>query len=287
MSFWNKTCFNRRVQIKPESMKKNPSDIAPPSKLLLGLEGRAFLEWSAVGLTLPLMRLASKGDGHPVLVIPGLGAGDSSTWPLRHSLEKLGYDVHAWELGSNFGPRGNTVTKLLARVRHIARTGGAPMSIVGWSLGGAMARAVAVRMPQHVRSVITLGSPLGPYPKATNAWRIFELVSGMKVDHPAMKKLLTEVSPVPMTSILSKSDGIVAWRDSLIPVSKTSENVEIVASHIGMGVHPAALWLVANRLAQVAGEWRAFEPRGWERAVYGDPEKKSFTDLFSFKTAAN
>src|SRR5690349_21841748 len=145
-----------------------------PSALLLALEGRAFLEWSACVAAWPLLTRAAQGDGHPVLVLPGLAAGDASTWPLRTFLQGRGYAVYPWELGLNRGPREGVVRKLLARIRGIEREHGRKLSLVGWSLGGAMARALAVREPERVRSVVTLGSPLGGHPKASNAWRLFE-----------------------------------------------------------------------------------------------------------------
>ena len=188
-----------------------------PSALLLALEGRAFIEWAACVAAWPLLSHAARGDGHPVLVLPGLTAGDASTWPLRKFIERCGYAVYPWELGLNCGPRDGVVRKLLARLREIERKHGRKVSLVGWSLGGAMARVLAVREPQRVRSVITLGSPLGGHPKATNAWRLFELVSGVRADDPRLRALMSRHPAVPSTSILSKTDGIVSWPMSLIP----------------------------------------------------------------------
>jgi pimeloyl-ACP methyl ester carboxylesterase len=242
-----------------------------PSPLLLALEGRAFFEWTACAAAWPVLAHAAKGDGHPVLVLPGLTAGDTSTWPLRKFLEGRGYAVYPWELGLNRGPRDGVVRKLLARMRRIQREHGRKLSLVGWSLGGAMARALAVREPQRVRSVITLGSPLGGHPKATNAWRLFELVSGVRADDPRLRALLSRHPPVPSTSILSKSDGIVSWPMSLIPRNGQSENIEVSASHFGMGANPAVLWAIADRLSQPEGQWMPFDRSGWRALLYGDP----------------
>ena len=242
-----------------------------PSALLLALEGRAFLEWSACVAAWPLLTRAAQGDGHPVLVLPGLAAGDASTWPLRTFLQGRGYAVYPWELGLNRGPREGVVRKLLARIRGIEREHGRKLSLVGWSLGGAMARALAVREPERVRSVVTLGSPLGGHPKASNAWRLFEFLSGVRADDPRLKALLSRHPAVPSTSILSKSDGIVSWPMSLIPHHDTSENIEVSASHFGMGANPAVLWAVADRLAQPEGAWKRFDRSGWRALIYGDP----------------
>lgn len=242
-----------------------------PSPFLLALEGRAFFEWAAFLATWPLLARAARGDGHPVLVLPGLTAGDASTWPLRRFLERCGYAVYPWQLGLNCGPRAGVVHKLLARMRAIEREHGRKLSLVGWSLGGAMARVLAVREPRRVRSVITLGSPLTGHPKATNAWRLFEWVSGVSADDPRLRALMGRHPPVPSTSILSKTDGIVSWPMSLAPRTGQSENIEVSASHCGMGAHPAVLWAIADRLAQPEGQWKPFDRRGLRALVYDDP----------------
>jgi len=242
-----------------------------PSPFLLALESRAFLEWAACIASWPLLNLAARGDGHPVLVLPGLAVGDTTTLPLRKFIEGRGYATYGWDLGLNYGPREGIMRKLVARLHQIERDHKRKVSIVGWSLGGAMARALAVHEPKRVRSVISLGSPLNGEGKSTNAWRIFEFVSGVRSDDPRLKKLMSRHPSVPSTSILSKSDGIVAWPASLIPQTKFSENIEVGASHFGMGANPAVLWAIADRLAQGEGEWKPFDRRGLRAFVYDDP----------------
>jgi pimeloyl-ACP methyl ester carboxylesterase len=242
-----------------------------PSPLLLALEGRAVFEWAAYLAAWPLLARAPRGDGHPVLVLPGLTAGDATTLPLRRFLERCGYAAYPWELGLNLGPRDGTVHKLLKRLRSIEREHGRKVSLVGWSLGGAIARVLAVREPRRIRSVITLGSPLSGHPKATNAWRLFELVSGLDADDPRLRALVSRQPPVPSTSILSKTDGIVSWPSSLIPRGAKSENIEVSASHFGMGANPSVLWAIADRLAQAEGEWKPFDRSGLRGLLYDDP----------------
>jgi pimeloyl-ACP methyl ester carboxylesterase len=260
--------------VKKESNEQSKSgldELRPPSPLLLAMEGRAVFEWAAFAATWPLLRQAPRGDGHPVLVLPGLMANDASTWPLRKFLERCGYAVHPWELGFNVGPRDGLIRGLTARVRAIEKQHGRKLSLVGWSLGGAMARALAVTMPEKLRMVITLGSPLEGSPKATNAWRIFELASGMKSDDPRLRAMMQKKSKVPHTAILSKSDGIVNWRMSVAPESSRSESIEVIASHFGLGMNPAVLWAVADRLAQAEGTWSAFDRSGWRSWLYRNP----------------
>src|SRR5438046_7278332 len=117
----------------------------------------------------------------------------------------------------NVGPRDGIVRGLGQRVREIHKRHRTKVSLVGWSLGGAMARAMAVAMPEKIRAVITLGSPLSGHPRGTNAWRIFEMLSGISADDPRLQEHLKRHPTVPMTSILSKTDGVVAWPMSLVP----------------------------------------------------------------------
>jgi pimeloyl-ACP methyl ester carboxylesterase len=262
------------------SRARREPKLAPPSTLLLALEGRAWLEWGSLALAWPWLRQAPKGDGHPVLVLPGLVAGDASTWPLRRFLEQQGYATAPWELGLNYGPRRDIVRGLVRKVRELHEEHGRKVSLVGWSLGGALACALAARMPKRVRQVITLGSPLQAQPHATNAWRVFQLVSGYRVDDPHIARIAAKDLRVPLTAILSKSDGIVNWRLSVAPAGPQRESIEVAASHLGLGVNPAVLWAIADRLAQPDGEWRPFRRSGhWRPLFFRDPARARIADL--------
>ena len=156
------------------------------------------------------------------------------------------------------------------------------MSLVGWSLGGAMANALALRMPERIRQVITLGSPLTGHPKGTNVWRVFEVVSGFRHDDPRLMELVSGEPAVPTTSIMSKTDGIVSWRMSLARESRIAENIEVSATHLGMGANPAVLWVIADRLAQRQGKWKPFQPsRAWHSLLYRDPHRFRLADLIA------
>jgi len=266
---------SRRSRTRSAEPVANDAPHAPPSPLLLALEARAFAEWSALLLGWPLLKRAPAGDGHPVLVLPGLVANDWSTWPLRRFLESRGFSAYPWELGFNVGPRDHIVRGLGDRVRALHKRHKRKVSLVGWSLGGAMARALACAMPEKVRGVVTLGSPLGGHPRSSNAWRIFEMVSGFDSDDPRLRAVLARHPKVPMTSILSKLDGVVAWPMSLVPSHATSENIEVRASHLGMGVNPAVLWAIADRLAQAEGAWQPFDRAGWRSVLYGAPRHEA------------
>ncbi|HEY0845539.1 MAG TPA: alpha/beta hydrolase [Noviherbaspirillum sp.] len=243
--------------------KEAHHELKAPGWTLLALESRAPWEWGATLLASPILRNAPKGDGHPVLVFPGLVTGDFSTLVLRNYIAGLGYASYAWELGLNLGPRPGIVERCLERVRNLSEEHDEPVSLIGWSLGGIYAREIAKLVPDAVRLVITLGTPFAGSPKATNAWRLYELTSGQRLADDARIANLRETPPVPTTSIYSRTDGVVAWRCSVEQETARSENIEVHASHCGMGMNPAALYAVADRLAQPCGDWKRFDRDGF------------------------
>ena len=247
--------------------------VDPPSRLLLLLEARVTWEFAAGLAAWPWLRLAPRGDGHPVLVLPGLVASDGSTHFLRRFLKHRGHAVHGWGLGRNYGPRAGVEKAMLATVDRLHAESGRRVSLVGQSLGGVYARALAAERPDAVRSVISLGSPVTGHPRSSNAWRLYEFTSGQSAHDPERWSRVTQPLAVPATSIYSRSDGIVAWQTSVGPEGPLAENIEVVSSHVGMGFNPSVLYAVAERLAQPEGEWKAFERSGWRKAVYPQPRR--------------
>lgn len=251
-------------------LKTDPK--APPSRELLLLEFRAIGELGAFFSMIPWLRMAPRGDGHPVLVLPGFTAGDMSTRPLRAFLTDRGYKAHGWKQGQNLGPRPGVEEGMDARLRELHQRYGRKVSIIGWSLGGVYARELARRTPEQVRQVISMGSPFAGHPRASNAWRLFEATSGRTVeslDRDTMKL----PPPVPATAIYTRSDGIVAWQGCLEQASPTTENIEIEGSHSGLGHNPLALYAIADRLAQPEGEWKPFHRDGARSLLYPDPQR--------------
>jgi dienelactone hydrolase len=252
-------------------MLSSAATLAPPSAALILMEGRALSELSAFWLMRPWLSVTPRGDGHPVLVLPGLLADDDSTHALRSFLNSHGYKAHGWKQGRNCGLRGNLEGDMLARIEELFdRYDGRKVSLVGWSLGGLYARQLAKLVPDKVRSVISLGSPFAGSPKSTNAWRVYEWVSGGKVDDQVLLAALAEAPSVPTTSIFSRTDGVCAWQTCLNAEGANSENIEIDGSHCGLGHHPAAIYAIADRLAQPEGEWKKFDRRGWRALVFHD-----------------
>jgi len=224
--------------------------IAPPSALLQLLELRATWELAAGVAALPWLRLAPKGDGHSVLVLPGLVASDVSTKMLREFLKDRGYDVHGWGLGRNYGPRPGIEQAMFETIDRLVDKSGRKISLVGQSLGGAYARLIAARRPDAVRSVITLGSPVTGHPRSSNAWRVYEFTSGKSSVDPQRWQQITSRPRVPTTSIYSRTDGVVAWQACVDHDCRHVEHVEVSGSHCGLGWNPAALEIIARRLAR-------------------------------------
>jgi pimeloyl-ACP methyl ester carboxylesterase len=231
-----------------------------PSLALLALEGpRAVGELGLLAGFQPMLRQAPRGDGHPVLVLPGLMADDRSTVPLRRFLSGLGYQAHGWGLGRNL-PSERIREGLTARIRELVdRHRFERLSLIGWSLGGIYARQIAIVVPGSVRQVITLGSPFAESPgEESHPGAVMRRLFG---ERPPTPQLERGPLPVPSTAIFTRSDGVVPWRASRGVTAARAESIEVVASHCGLGYHPAVLWAVADRLAQPEAQWQPFRPR--------------------------
>lgn len=230
---------------------------APAFGLLATEPLRALLDYCAArATTLP----PPVGDGHPVVVYPGLGGGTLATSHLRTFLQRSGFTVHDWEGGVNTGPDGvfdDWLRPLQQRVRELHAQHGRKVSLVGWSLGGVYAREIAKCCPGAVRQVVTLGTPFAALARGNHAGTVFKLLNRDKAHLPPhLEARIRECPPVPTTSIYSRTDGIVSWRGCIEKRTATSESVEVGASHLGMVTHPQVLRVVADRLAQPEGRWR-------------------------------
>jgi pimeloyl-ACP methyl ester carboxylesterase len=246
----------------------------PALPLYLTEPARGVADFGLFLAARPLMQRLPKGDGHPVLVLPGLLADDTSTRALRSVLRHLGYRVHGWRLGRNIGPTAACVDGMRDRLDDLSDRYGRPVSLVGWSLGGIFARDLARRTPDSVRQVVTLGTPFRlARHSQSRASRAFDRYSHLHVEHRTLP-LESDSSPlpVPATSIYSHFDGIVHWQTCLDTPGERCENIAVLASHLGLGHHPAAIWAIADRLAQPEGSWQPFRPPLFLRPAFPRPD---------------
>jgi pimeloyl-ACP methyl ester carboxylesterase len=236
--------------------------VARPSLALFITEpGRALAEYGAMLATSPVLLRAPRGDGHAVLVLPGLLAQDASTAAMRTYLRSLGYEVHGWRLGRNLGPTPAILDGMTDRLEALHRASARSVSLVGWSLGGIFARELARSRPALVRQVISLGSPFAlSDPGESRADAAYRRLGVLHVSHDSLPgpERLSRPMPVPTTAVYSRLDGVVPWRACINTAGRRSENVEVYSSHVGMGHNAAVLWVIADRLAQPEGAWRRF-----------------------------
>lgn len=249
--------------------------LAPGLPLFASEVHRATLGFGAYALTERALRtVAPRGDGHPVLVLPGLLAGDGTTFAMRRFLRHLGYAAHGWRLGRNLGPTARTMRGLLHVYDELLDEYGRPATVIGWSLGGIFAREIARDRPDAVRQVITLGSPFRlAHPSQTRAMRAFDRYSHLHVpvDELPPPESTRPPLPVPSSSIYSEYDGIVAWQTCLEDPGPRRENIAVYGSHLGLGHNPAVLWAIADRLARPAGAWEPFSPPWWAAPLFPEP----------------
>jgi hypothetical protein len=231
----------------------------PPSLWLTLGESRVMVE-AARALATWITDSKTTAARGPVLVIPGLLATDASTWPLRRRLADRGFDVYPWELGVNRGPRPGVLRRLAARVRSIARAQGKPVQLVGWSLGGVLARVIANRTRAYVSRVVTLGSPLSGDPACSRLAPVFRAACGA-IDARRLRRLLRESKTVPVTSICSRIDGVVAWEASA-EAGECGKVIAVESTHLGLVVNPQVLDVVADELAPPAAPLSANAPAG-------------------------
>ncbi|MES2097943.1 MAG: alpha/beta hydrolase [Pseudomonadota bacterium] len=234
-------------------MDSPPADkrLSPPSKAQWAAElPRMMGTIASIPGAWPELMKAPKGDGRPVMLLPGLVNSDRSNVVMKRYLIALGYRVEGWQLGRNAGTRtvGDEGEKLLARLTRYHDDAGEPVTLIGVSLGGILARFAAHRAPHLVREVITVSSPFAGDPRATNVWRAFEWLSGEKIDSPGVMARRAEVAaplPVPATAIWSASDGLV---NGAICYDDHTRSIEIVSSHMGVQMKPVTLRAIAEVL---------------------------------------
>lgn len=233
-----------------------------PSLLLTACElGRFCVELPTSVVVDTLVPAADEGQGRPVLVLPGFSSPDAATRRCRTHLRRLGYQPHGWGLGRNHGLTDDIIDGVLARLDEVHARHGEPVSVVGWSFGGLLARWLAHQRPTSVRQVVCLGSPFRPEGEHTRTTPLFERTArtvGFSSRALDVVDTLRRPLPVPATAVYSRTDGVVNWRGCLLGPGE-GENIGVPSSHVGLLTNPLALAVLSDRLAQDPGDPQPFD----------------------------
>ena len=250
-------------------------DLRPPKLRYSIMElGRVMLEMGSTAMLGPALRALPQGDGHTVMTIPGFMAGDGLTLQLRRFLKQLGYNAIPWGLGRNAAEvRSDSLDDFLLhrdkmeliigeRAEQECRASGNKVTLIGWSLGGLYAVAVAHRFPQWIRQVITLGTPFGD-PRGTALYsvmgRLYE--NEDSVDEDALRRWVEHTYSggrlrVPVLTLFSESDGIVGAGIARCQGDpRYVTNMAVVASHVGFPFNPVVFAVIANHLVEPHERW--------------------------------
>jgi triacylglycerol esterase/lipase EstA (alpha/beta hydrolase family) len=222
--------------------------LAPPSPWMLTRELLLGRDVARLALHAPGLRSLPRGDGDPVVLVPGFAATDGSLLPLRLFLRRLGHDARAVAFGRITGDVEGQAHRLRALVAAVHAETGREVTLVGWSIGGVISREVAREDPGPVRRVVTLGSPVVGGPSFTVLARQYDEQALVQIREAVERRNQVPIR-VPVTAFWSRNDGIVLPEACVDEVSPDVENVEVTSTHLGMGVDPTVWRLVAERLA--------------------------------------
>ena len=230
----------RRAQL---ARQPGPAGISgPPARLLwaelLALGRRGGQALSASPAARP----------QPVMLLPGFGAHPARMRRMERTLAAAGHSVHHWGLGFNLGPTPDNFAYLMRRVGALARAHGEPVALVGWSLGGLFAREIARRQPENVAMVITMGTPFSGDPRANNAWRAYQMITGHAVDEPPIDSPLAAKPPVPTIALWSARDGVIHPRSACGRRGERDRAVAVRCNHLSFPSDPRVIGEVLRQL---------------------------------------
>lgn len=234
-------------------MKPNHDTIPVPKLSITGMaqEYASILNIARLAYLRSVFKQCPKGHGQPILVIPGLTGNDATTLPLRWFLKKLNYDVRGWELGLNYGVISQFLPNVILQAKRFYQERGEPIILIGWSLGGVLARETARLCPDLVSHVVTLGAPVVGGPKYTVVnpfyrWQGYDLET---IEQSIEQRNLLPIE-VPITAFYSKRDKVVAWEACIDHTSNNVEHIEVNSLHIGMAYDPEVFKVLARKLAE-------------------------------------
>lgn len=229
--------------------------IQAPDKFDLSMFPFGFAELLVLLARYPELKELPRGNKQPVMIVPGLMADDVSTLPLRLYLRYLGYRPYGWKQGINLGFTQSDIKKLRKKIIEISDARDQPVALIGWSLGGLIARELAREMPGQVSQVMSMGTPLIGGAKYTG---LAGLGSRLGFDLDAVEKQLQEdtARPIaqPITVIYSKHDGLIAWEATQDNTHPQAEHFEVGSTHIGLGLDIDVFKIIARQLAKHAAK---------------------------------
>lgn len=174
----------------------------------------------------------------PVMLLPGFATHPRRMRKLGRVLSEAGHRVHQWGLGFNMGPTEENFDFLMRRVSELSARHGQPVVLVGWSLGGLYAREIARRQPERVAKVITMGTPFSGDRRANNAWRAYQLVTGLDVDAPPFPCDFVTKPAVPTIALWSARDGVIHPRSARGRPDERDRAVAVRCTHLGFNSDP-------------------------------------------------
>lgn len=228
----------------------SPAPHGPPRRSTFAGEALSGLQLPRLLLAAPRLARVTRGDGSPVVDIPGWRAPESSMAPIRAYLRWLGYDARTWGLGTNMGDPERDARLMSESVANLSKAAGGPVALVGWSLGGVIAREVSRLVPEHVSRVITYGSPVVGGPAHTVVANRYEPGEAERIDEIIDELNASDPISVPVTAIFTRRDGIVAWEACIDRNTSGVEHIEVASTHIGLGIDPDVWETVARTLAR-------------------------------------
>ncbi|MEE4276887.1 MAG: alpha/beta hydrolase [Halieaceae bacterium] len=213
-------------------------------------EWRIAREAARLALRAPQLLSAPGGDGRSVLLIPGWQAPEASMAPLRRLLKFKGYDARHWGEGINRGNVEAYVDKLAPRVEALAKQAGKPVGLVGWSLGGVIAREIARSVPAAVHTVVTYGSPVVGGPSYTVASRSYSAADRERINAAIAERERRLPIRTPIAAVFSRRDSIVSWPACIDRINPSVTHYEVDATHFSMGLDPSVWRVVLDQLAK-------------------------------------
>lgn len=221
--------------------------VSPPGPREWLAESRAILSLAKLARGWSSLKVAPAKSPKTLLVLPGYMGAEGSTRMIVSVLRKAGHQAHDWGLGRNHGNLKKLIPKIQSRIDQLTQASDTSVVLVGWSLGGVIAREIARQSPLQIERVITLGSPVIGGPKYTITAGIYKHTGQdlEKIEREVADRFSTPITR-PIVSLYSRLDGVVAWEACIDRWSPDVRHIQVNCAHLGMGFDPEVLALLPN-----------------------------------------